>query len=145
MTTTAGAARRDDADLERQNAKVVRRYLDTFVTRDLDTLAEVLADDVEVFGATQHVRGRDVVARAITTPGLSCVGVRVVELFAAADRVTVLVELTWRQDRTGTEVVQSACKMYQLREGRIVKFWGESDTYGLARGLGLLPAPLDFR
>ena len=124
-----------------RNAQVVRRYLDTYLTRDLDALAEVMAEDVEAFGSNQHVRGRQIVADVVTTPGITAVAVDVVELLAAQDRVAVHVLMTWRQDRTGTEVVQSATKIYQVRDGKIVRFWGDQDTLGLLEGLGLLPKP----
>lgn len=128
-----------------RNQQVVRRYLDTYLTRDLEALAEVMADDVEAFGSNQRVQGRQVVADVVTTPGIRAVAVEVVELVATQDRVAVYVLMTWRQDRTGTEVVQSATKIYQVREGKIVRFWGDQDTLGLMRGLGALPdGPIDF-
>ncbi|WFF08948.1 hypothetical protein O7622_10505 [Micromonospora sp. WMMD1076] len=38
-----------------------------------------------------------------------------------------------------------ARKTYRLAGGRIVQFWGEQATYGLLRGLGLLPdEPITF-
>jgi hypothetical protein len=71
--------------------------------------------------------------------------VRIVELFAAEDRVVVSIAQTYRRDATGATAVQSACKMYRLRAGTIVQFWGEQDLYGLLRGLGMLaPEPWEF-
>jgi hypothetical protein len=29
--------------------------------------------------------------------------------------------------------------MYQVADGRIVRFWGEQDLFGLLVGLGMLP------
>ena len=40
-----------------RDADVVRRYLRTFATRDLDELRTVVADNVEIYGAGQFVRG----------------------------------------------------------------------------------------
>jgi hypothetical protein len=72
------SGRMGDDERER-NVEVVRRYLQTFVTKDLAELG------------------------AVSSPGL-----------------TVL-------------------------DQRIVQFWGEQDTYGLLRGLGLLPdEPIAF-
>ncbi len=55
-------------ELEERNQAVVRRYLAVFVSRDLDELARVMAEDVEVYGAARHLQGRGVPAAAITTP-----------------------------------------------------------------------------
>jgi hypothetical protein len=33
-----------------------------------------------------------------------------------------------------------ACKMYQVGDGKIVRFWGEADLFGLLRGLDMLPS-----
>ncbi|QNE18577.1 nuclear transport factor 2 family protein [Kribbella qitaiheensis] len=44
------------------NAAVVRRYLKVFETRDVEDLAEVMAEDVRVRGAGQTVTGRHHVA-----------------------------------------------------------------------------------
>jgi len=58
------------------------------------------------------------------TPGLTVVDQQIVELFAAADRVTVTGTNTYRQDSTGKTAAQSFCKMYQVADGQIVRFWG---------------------
>ncbi len=56
-----------------------------------------------------------------------------------------MIEQTYRQDSTEKTAVQAACKMYQLRDGKIVRFWGEADSFGLLRGLDLLPVgEIDF-
>lgn len=122
------------------DADVVRRYLRTFVTRDLDELRAVVADDVEVYGAGQFARGRDTVEAAVMATGLTVVGQEVVEMHSAGHRVTVAGSNTYRQDSTGKTAVQSFCKMYQVDNGKIVRFWGEADLFGLLRGLDMLPS-----
>ncbi len=121
------------------DAEVVRRYLRTFATRDLDELRAVVADDVEMYGAGQFARGRRVVEDAVMTPGLTVVDQQIVELYSAGHRVTVAGTNTYRQDSTGKTAVQSFCKMYQVDGGKIVRFWGEADLFGLLRDLGMLP------
>ena len=121
------------------DADVVRRYLRTFATRDLDELRAVVAEDVEMYGAGQFARGRQTVEEAVTAPGLTVIDQQIVELYSAGHRVTVAGSNTYRQDSTGRTAVQSFCKMYQVDGGRIVRFWGEADTFGLLRGLGILP------
>ncbi|MEU6204861.1 nuclear transport factor 2 family protein [Micromonospora musae] len=127
------------------NVEVVRRYLRTFVTKDLAELRAVVAEDVLIYGSGTAVQGRHFVEQAVTSPGLTVVNQEIVELFPAGDRVTVSLAQTYRRDGTGATAVQSACKMYRLAEGRIVQFWGEQDLYGLLRGLGMLPdVPIGF-
>ncbi|MBM0229430.1 nuclear transport factor 2 family protein [Micromonospora sp. ATA51] len=127
------------ADERERNVEVVRRYLRTFVTKDLAELAEVVAEDVQIYGSGAAVQGRHYVEGAVSSPGLTVLDQRIVELLAVDDRVVVSFAQTYRRDATGATTVQSACKMYRLAGGRIVQFWGEQDTYGLLRGLGLLP------
>ena len=121
------------------DADVVLRYLRTFATRDLDELRAVVAGDVEMYGAGQFARGRQTVEDAITAPGLTVVNQQIVELYSAGHRVTVAGSNTYRQDSTGKTAVQSFCKMYQVDDGKIVRFWGEADVFGLLRDLGILP------
>jgi ketosteroid isomerase-like protein len=121
------------------DADIVRRYLSTFATRDLGELQAVVAEDVEIYGAGQLARGRQVVEDAVMTPGLSVVDQEIVELHSAGHRVTVAGTNTYRQDSTGKTAIQSFCKMYEIDGGKIVRFWGEADLFGLLRGLGILP------
>ncbi|MFE9691404.1 nuclear transport factor 2 family protein [Micromonospora sp. NPDC005806] len=130
---------------QERNLEVVRRYLRTFVTKDLAELAEVVAEDVAIYGSGAAVRGRHYVEGAVSSPGLTVVDQEIQEIFAAEDRVVVSLAQTYRRDATGAMAVQSACKMYRLAGGRIVQFWGEQDLYGLLRGLAMVPdEPLAF-
>ncbi|MEU7995978.1 nuclear transport factor 2 family protein [Micromonospora sp. NPDC049060] len=130
---------------QERNVEVVRRYLRTFVTRDLAELRAVVDEDVLIYGSGTPVRGRHFVEGAVTSPGLTVLDQEIVESFAAGDRVVVSLAQTYRRDATGATAVQSACKMYRLAGGRIVQFWGEQDLFGLLRGLGMLPdEPIRF-
>ncbi|MET7471903.1 nuclear transport factor 2 family protein [Micromonospora sp. NPDC005686] len=141
MTGGAGVG----GDEQARNIEVVKRYLRTFVTKDLAELAEVVDEDVQIYGSGVAVRGRRYPEAAVSSPGLTVLDQEILEIFAAGDRVVVSVAQTYRRDATGATTVQSACKMYRLAGGRIVQFWGEQDTYGLLRGLGLLPdEPITF-
>ncbi len=71
---------------EERNLEVVRRYLRVFVTRNLAELAEIMAGDVEIYGAGHHVQGRHNVEAAVCAPGLTVVSQRLIELFAARDQ-----------------------------------------------------------
>jgi ketosteroid isomerase-like protein len=123
---------------------VVRRYLKVFETGDLAEMQAVVAEDVEVWGGGTMVTGRQHPMAAVQTPGLSHCRVEILEMFAAGDRVVVFFRLTYRHDATGRDVTQTGLKMYQVADGRIVRFWGETDLFGLARQLGKVPAQLSF-
>ncbi|MFC0508396.1 nuclear transport factor 2 family protein [Micromonospora costi] len=130
---------------EERNVEVVRRYLRTFVTKDLAELRAVVAEDVLIYGSGRSVCGRHFVEQAVSSPGLTVLDQEVHEVVPAGDRVTVVMAQTYRRDATGATAVQSACKIYRLAEGRIVQFWGEQDLYGLLRGLDMLPdRPIEF-
>ncbi len=66
---------------------------------------------------------------------------RVDDLFAAWDRVTVSFALTYTQERTGKELTMTGTKCYRLRDGRIVELWGETDLYGFLRQAKQIPRP----
>lgn len=125
--------------LEMKNTEVVLRYLHVFETYDLAELAEVVDPDVVGHGAGHTVQGRHVVEDSVLSPGLSACVVRVDDLFAARDRVTVSFTLTYTQERTGKELTMTGTKCYRLRDGRIVELWGETDLYGFLRQAGLVP------
>ena len=123
----------------RRNAEVVRRYLRIFETRQVAEREDLVAEDVLIHGAGRHVRGRHHPEGAILTPGLSNCRVRIDDLFAAEDRVTVAFTLTYTHDRTGRDLTMTGIKSYRLRSGKIVEFWGETDLYGLFRQANLVP------
>ncbi|MFJ1754836.1 nuclear transport factor 2 family protein [Kitasatospora sp. NPDC088134] len=135
---TAGTTAEPSAETAR-NTETVRRYLRVFETRNVAELAELVAEDVLVHGAGIHGRGRHLPEGAVLTPGLSNCRVRVDDLAAAGDRVTVAFTLTYTHDRTGRDLTMTGLKSYRLAGGRIVEFWGETDLYGLLRQAGLVP------
>ncbi|MBR7828466.1 nuclear transport factor 2 family protein [Actinospica sp. MGRD01-02] len=127
------------------NAEVVLRYLRVFETRQVEEFQHIVAEDVHVHGAGSHVRGRAYPESSVLSPGLSNCRVKVDDLFAAGDRVTVAATLTYLHDRSGHEATMSVCKTYRLDGGVIVEFWGETDLHGFLRQLGLAPAVIpDF-
>jgi ketosteroid isomerase-like protein len=121
------------------NADVVLRYLRVFETGQVEEFQHIVAEDVRVHGAGNHVQGRTYPEGSVLSPGLSNCRVKVDDLFAAGDRVTVAATLTYRHDRSGQDATMSVCKTYRLDQGVIVEFWGETDLYGLLRQLGHVP------
>ncbi|WP_416900442.1 ester cyclase [Micromonospora echinospora] len=124
--------------------EIVRRYLQVFVSGDLDELAAVVAEDVVIHGAGTQVQGRHHVEGAVRQIGLTCTHMEVHELFTAGDRVVVYFTQHLRHDATGRDVTISGLKMYRLANGLITAFWGETDLYGLMRQLGRVPADVTF-
>jgi ketosteroid isomerase-like protein len=128
----------------RDPVDVVQRYLKVFETGDLDELREIVAEEVEIWGAGNHVVGIEFPMQAVTTPGLTGCRMEIIELFAAGDRVVVYFHNTYRHEASGRDVVQSGLKMYQVADGKIIRFWGETDVYGLLRQLGKVSPELTF-
>lgn len=124
--------------------QLVRRYLRVFETGELDIVRELVAEDVEIWGAGHHVIGREHVLASVASPGLSHCRMRIIELSGAADRVSVYFENTYRHDATGRDVTITGLKMYQVADDRIVRFWGETDLHGLLRQLEKVPPEFDF-
>jgi ketosteroid isomerase-like protein len=124
------------------NADVVLNYLRVFETGQVADLRHLVAEDVLVHGAGIHAQGRSYPESSILSPGLSNCRVKVDDLFAAADRVTVVATLTYHHDRSGRDVTMTMCKTYRLADGIIVELWGETDLYGLLRQLGHVPAEI---
>ena len=123
---------------------VVRRYLKVYESGDPSGMADLVAEDVEIWGAGSHVVGRKFPMGAMVSPGLSNTRIEIIELFAAEDRVVAYFNSTYRHDATGKDVVQSGIKMYQVADGKIIRFWGETDLFGLLRQLGKVPAEISF-
>ena len=124
--------------------EIVRRYLQVFVSGDLDELAAVVTDNVIIHGAGTEVQGRQHVERAVRQDGLTCTDIEVHEMFAAGDRVVVYFTQHLRHEATGRDATISGLKMYRLAGGRIAEFWGETDLYGQMRQLGRVPAEVPF-
>ena len=130
----------DLAALEARNTDVVLSYLRVFETHDIAQLGELVDPDVVGHGAGQTARGRRVIEDSVRSPGLSGCVVRVDDLFAARDRVTVSFTLSYTRAGTGQQLIMTGTKCYRLRDGRIVELWGETDLYGFPRQAGLVPA-----
>jgi predicted ester cyclase len=124
---------------EELNTAVIKRYLRVFETLEVGELKEIVAEDVIGHGAGHTVQGRHWVENSVVVPGLSACRVRIDDLFAARDRVTVSFTMTYAHDRTGKDVSMTGTKCYKFRDGKIVELWGETDFYGFLRQLGLVP------
>src|SRR6185369_2535971 len=86
---------------------VVRAYLRVFETGKVDEFETLVAEDVECWGANQHLHGREWPAGSVDNPGLSSCRLEILELFEAGSRVTVYFRSTYRHDATGRDVEQT--------------------------------------
>jgi len=123
---------------------VVRAYLRVFETGKVDEFETLVAEDVECWGANQHLHGREWPAGSVDNPGLSSCRLEILELFEAGSRVTVYFRSTYRHDATGRDVEQTGLKMYEVQDGLITRMWGETDLWGLMRQLGKVPAEISL-
>jgi ketosteroid isomerase-like protein len=114
---------------EELNTELMKRYLRVFETLDAGEFQEIVAEDVIAHGAGHHVQGRHWVEDSVAAPGLSSCRVRVDDLFAARDRVTVSFTMTYTHSRTGKDVTMTGTKSHKFLDGKIVEFWGETDVY----------------
>ncbi|MGH3164921.1 MAG: ester cyclase [Trebonia sp.] len=122
------------------NTALIKRYLRVFETFKIEDLKEIVAEDVIIHGAGQTVQGRHWVEQGVLSQGITACSVRIEDLFAARDRVTVAFTLTYKHERTGDkDVIMTGVKSYKFRDGKIVEFWGETDLYGFLRQLGDIP------
>ena len=123
---------------------VVRAYLRVFETGQVGDFDTLVADDVECWGANQHLRGRQWPAGSVDNPGLSNCRLEVLELFEAGSRVTVYFRSTYRHDASGRDIAQTGLKMYEVEGGKITRMWGEVDVWGMLQQLGKVPAGISF-
>jgi ketosteroid isomerase-like protein len=114
---------------EELNTELMKRYLRVFETLDAGEFQEIVAEDVIAHGAGHHVQGRHWVENSVAAPGLSSCRLRVDDLFAARDRVTVSFTMTYTHSRTGKDVTMTGTKSHKFLDGKIVEFWGETDVY----------------
>jgi ketosteroid isomerase-like protein len=114
---------------EELNTELMKRYLRVFETLDAGEFQEIVAEDVIGHGGGQDVQGRHWVENSVAAPGLSSCRVRVDDLFAARDRVTVSFTMTYTHSRTGKDVTMTGTKSHKFLDGKIVEFWGETDVY----------------
>ncbi|MDZ5442414.1 hypothetical protein U2F26_06665 [Micromonospora sp. 4G57] len=77
-------------DERERNVEVVRRYLRTFVTKDLAEPAELVAEDVQIYGSGTAVQGRHYVEGAVSSPGLTVLDQRIVQFWGEQDTYGLL-------------------------------------------------------
>ena len=126
-----------------QNKEVVRKvYEECINTGRLDSLDALVS--TEYAGGVAAFRANVAELRA----GFPDIRFTIEDLVAEGDRVAL--RWTWVATHEGRfrgtapthkRVTNSGIMIYQLRDGRIVRNWLETDRLGVLQQLGVVPAP----
>lgn len=116
--------------------------------RQLDTVDEIVSDDVVIRGTEGDLRGRDAL-KADTRKYLEAfpdLSVAVEDLIAEGDRVVARTTVRGTQTGelegippTGRAVEVADVDIYRIADGKIVEIWYQFDRFATMQQLGLLP------
>ncbi len=134
--------------LEGNKAVVRRIYEDCLNTGRLELLDQFIAEDYE---GPDGRKGPAVFGQVIGELRRAFPDIRwtVEDLFAEGDRVAI--RWTWRGTQkgafrgfpaSGRQVNDSAVAIYQLRDGKAVRVWIQTDRLGFLQQIGVLPEGL---
>lgn len=129
------------------NEQAVRRIYEECLNQGrTDALRDLVSDD---YVGPQGERGAAGFGQPIAALRAGFPDIRFVieDVVASGDRVAV--RWTWRATHTGTfrglapsgrPVTDTGMAIYQLRDGRIVRAWVETDRLGVLQQIGVVPA-----
>ena len=129
------------------NEQAVRRIYEECLNQGrTDALRDLVSDD---YVGPQGERGAAGFGQPIAALRVGFPDIRFVieDVVASGDRVAV--RWTWRATHTGTfrglapsgrPVTDTGMAIYQLRDGRIVRAWVETDRLGVLQQIGVVPA-----
>ena len=132
------------------NAEVVRRFFEAYNHNQPEVYAELCSPDyICHMGATETATGlaANLEAEAYHRTVFSEARWDIVDLIAAGDKVVV--RKTWRLTHTGPfqglppsgrTLIGSGIEIHQLRDGKLIETWSESDNLSFMQQLGALPA-----
>jgi steroid delta-isomerase-like uncharacterized protein len=132
------------------NKAVAKRLFEAMTRGDLDAVDDLFTPDAVVHDPGRELRGRAAIREGLRLlrAGFPDVAYTVEGQLAEGDLVasryrgegTHLGE--WRGlPATGRRFSYTGILIHRLEGGRIAEFWGQSDSLGLFRQLGALPAP----
>lgn len=139
---------------EQTNADTVRRYLHAFNERDLETLADILADDVVEHGIHQDLHGPDEVIEFLESHFDRFPDYRGTTDAMVTEDDTVAVRYSaagthkgeYREvEPTGHEVEWTGMAMYRLEDDEIAEVWVEENRLGLLEQLEAVDPPAHLR
>ncbi|MCC7358063.1 MAG: ester cyclase [Anaerolineales bacterium] len=133
------------------NAAVVRRFFEAYNRNQPEVYAELCSPDyICHMGATATAAGlaANLESEAYFRAAFSDAHWEIADLMAVDDKVVV--RRNWRLTHTGPfqslppsgrVLTGTAIDIHQLRDGRLIETWTESDNLSFMQQLGLLPAP----
>ena len=116
---------------EHPNATIVRKYLESMTTGDIQTGADLLADDIEwhEIGREDAIHGKAALAERFgmgsgTAPNYEITG-STHDVIGGDDHVVAL--LNARASRGGETLDYKVAEIYHVRDGKISGRWAMSD------------------
>ena len=131
-----------------ENKNIVRRYQEIYNRNDLDSLGEVVAEDVLtpkiMPGMKPGLEGaKQVHARSLM--GMPDWHTAIDDLIAEGDKVVARIIMSgthtgdfWGIPATGKRVEFTGIYIVRIADGKIVEHWGEEDGVSLLQQLGVL-------
>jgi len=131
-----------------ENKAIVRRYQEIYNSNNLDSLSEVVSEELLtpkiMSGMKPGLQGAKQV-HATTLIGMPDWHTEINDLIAEGDRVAARITMTGTHTgnfcgipATGRRVEFSRIYVVRIANGRIVEHWGEEDGVGLLQQLGVL-------
>lgn len=131
-----------------ENKEIVRRFQEIYNSNELESLREVVAEDVLtpkiMPGMKPGLEGAKQV-HATTLIGMPDWHTRIDELIAEADKVVARITMTgthtgdfWGIPATGKRIEFTGMYIARIANGKIVEHWGEEDGVSLLTQLGIL-------
>lgn len=139
---------------EPSNADTVRQYLHAFNERDLETLDDILADDVVEHGIHETLHGPEEVIEFLESHFQRFPDYSGTTHAMVADDDTVAVRYSSRGthkgeyldvEPTGHEVEWTGIAMYRLEDDEIAEVWVEENRLGLLEQLEAVDPPAHLR
>jgi len=132
-----------------ENKKTVRRYQEIYNSNDLDSLREVVSENLRtpkiMSGIPTGMEGAKV-AHRIMLAGFPDYQTMIDDLIAEDDKVVARITMSGTNTgsfmgmpATGKHVSFTGIYMARIANGKIVEHWGEEDGVGLLQQLGVLP------
>jgi steroid delta-isomerase-like uncharacterized protein len=139
---------------EPSNADTVRQYLHAFNERDLETLDDILADDVVEHGIHETLQGPEEVIEFLESHFQRFPDYSGTTHAMIAEDDTVAVRYSSRGTHkgeylnvkpTGHEVEWTGMAMYRLEDDEIAEVWVEENRLGLLEQLEAVDPPAHLR
>ncbi len=132
-----------------ENKTLVRRYQEIYNSNDLETLTEVLSEDLLtpkiMMGIPSGIEGAKA-AHHIMLAGFPDFQTVIDDLIAEGDEVVARITMTGTHTGnfmgippTGKHVEFTGIYIARIANGKIVEHWGEEDGLGLLTQLGVMP------